>query len=315
MREAGLPTVRDVAVSSRQAARRLERVLERTPTVRSTWLSRELNAEVWLKLENRQLTGSFKARGAANKLLRLSKAELVRGVVTASTGNHGLAVTAFASQLGAPVCVWAPRSASAAKIGELKRFGAEVVVHGDDAVAAEMAARSSAEARGQSFVSPYNDLDVIAGQGSVGIELVDDMQTPADAVFVAVGGGGLVAGVSAVLKAAWPETVCYGCSPENSPVMARCVEAGKVFDVPVRPTLSDATAGGLEPGSVTLGLCQVLVDQWVLIDEATIDDVQSQFEREHDEQIEGAAAVAVAGAMARARSGQTIVIVICGGNR
>src|SRR5262249_30433134 len=151
----------------------------------------------------------------------------------------------------------------------IEGLGARIHHAGDDPLTAELAARRAAEESGRVFISPYNDLDVVAGQGTIAVEMLE--QLPAlDAVFVAVGGGGLIGGIGAYLKEAAPGCEIVGCWPENSPVMHECLRAGKIVEVPERPTLSESTAGGLEPGSVTFDLCRRVIDRSVLVTEEEI---------------------------------------------
>ena len=317
-----------------------------TPLEPAPWLADAVTAGrrdsgpccVHLKMETRQASGSFKARGAAHKLLGLSREELERGVVASSTGNHALAVVhaagaaARAAGLLRPrLTLYLPTTASPAKLAKLRAAGAEVVLHGVDCVEAEAEARRVAAQRGQVYVSPYNDLkvgggegggegcggvvrclpptwlagwlveqgrlpdalagclgrndlpspppaltsppphpgvpapaavQVAGGQGTLGLELLMQIERGhLDTIYIPVGGGGLASGVAAVLKAADPDIHVVGCQPEASDVMRRSVAAGRVVAVPWRETLSEATAGGLEEGAVTLEPCTRFVDE------------------------------------------------------
>lgn len=165
------------------------------------------------------------------------------------------------------------------------------------------------------YLSPYNDRQVIAGQGTCGVEIVEQL-ADIDAVFIAVGGGGLIAGVSSVLKAHNPDVKVYGCQPEASAVMAKSVAAGEILDMPSDPTLSDGTAGGIEAEAITFELCQQLVDEFVLVSEAEIAAAMRDYITAHDEPIEGAAGVALAAMVKRkdAIVGRKVAVIICGGN-
>ena len=302
----------------REAERRIRAHVRRTPLVRSERLSAAAGREVYLKLENLQVTGSFKIRGVLNKLLTLTDDERSRGLITASTGNHGLAVAHAAELLGIPARIVVPETADPAKLGRLRTRDVLVEVRGRECAAAEAWARASAEASGMVYVSPYNDLDVVAGQGTIAPELVKELGN-VDAVFASVGGGGLIAGVAGFLEGAGAGTHAVGCLPMNSPVMYDSVRAGRIVDSPILPTLSDSTAGGIEPGAVTFDLCQRFVDGWVLVDEPEIRRAMALVLDEHDLTVEGAAGVAVAGLLKSAAAmrdapGTNAVVIVCGGN-
>jgi threonine dehydratase len=269
----------------------------------------------FLKCENLQPTGSFKVRGALNKVLALTPDERARGVVTASTGNHGRAVAHALSVAGGRGTVYIPSVAPPNKVRALEAAGVEVVVHGDDSAVSEVYARRVAADSGRVFISPYNDADVVAGQATAGVEIL--AQCPdVDAIFVAVGGGGLVAGIASAVKAAKPDVEIVGCWPEHSQAMYQAMRAGRVVDSPELPTLSDGTAGGLEPGTITLEMCRALIDRTVLVSEAEIADaVRLVLEHQHLV-VEGAAGVAVAAyrKLAPDYAARTSVIVLCGAN-
>ena len=239
------------------------------PYVRETPLEWSDDLGVWLKLEQLQHTGSFKFRGASHKIALLTAAEAAAGVVAASNGNHGLGVAAAARARGIAAEVYVSAQVSPAKARRIESQGARIRIDGPDPLSAELAARRAAEDSGRVFISPYNDRDVVAGQGTIGLELHRQIAR-LDAVFVAVGGGGLIAGIGGYLKDVRPATEIVGCWAENSPVLCQCLEAGRVIDVPEQPTLSESTAGGLEPGSVTLDLCRGAIDRQVLVSEAEI---------------------------------------------
>ena len=296
------------------AARRLAPYGLRTPVVRA----RSLGAGAWHKCENVQRTGSFKIRGALNKVLALPGESLERGVATSSTGNHGLAVAEALRIVGARGTVVVGTNASPYKVRRLSEAGLRVITHAGDPVEAELAARAMAEREGVVYISPYNDEDVVAGQGTMGVELLEQLPD-IEAVYVAVGGGGLIAGVAAALKAARPDVRVVGCWPEAATAMHESIAAGTIVDVAERPTLSDATAGNIEPGSVTLPLCRALVDDHVLVSEDEIARAVRDVALVDHLVVEGAAGVAVAGyrklaAERPALARRTSAIILCGGN-
>lgn len=299
----------------RTAVDRLHGWVIRTPLVRSDPLSRAYGLEVLLKLENQQHTGSFKVRGAFNKVLSLEPELRTRGIIAASSGNHGAAVSWCARELGIPATVFVPEGASPAKVDKIRSFGATLEFHGTDGLDTEIFARSEALRTGVAYVSPYNDEAVIAGQATVGVEMLEQ-NARLDAVFVAVGGGGLIGGIGRWIRDRAPGTRIIGAVPAHSPVMAESVRAGRIVEMPTLPTLSDGTAGGIERDAVTFALCREVVDDWVIVPEAVIARTLRAFVAAHDMPIEGAAAVALAGAIEYAPSfgGGRVAVVMCGGN-
>jgi threonine dehydratase len=296
------------------AAGRLRPHLQPTPLLRSASLSRECGTDVFLKLENLQPTGSFKVRGALNRLLCLSPQERSRGVVAASSGNHGLGLAYAGRLVGAAVEVFVPETTPQEKRAAIAATGAKVVVHGADCVDTEARARAVAAASNRVYVSPYNDLLVAAGQGTIAVELAAQGQK-VTAVYVALGGGGLVSGIAAHLRAVQPEVEVIAVSPEASPAMAECVAQGRIVDVPCGPTLSDSTAGGVEPGAITFELCRDLVHRHLRIGEQAISRTLVRLLAEDHLLAEGAAALAVAGLLADGQRRQgSLAVVLCGAN-
>lgn len=287
----------------------------RTPLVPSPALSARLHAKVLLKLENEQHSGSFKVRGAFNTLFARLEETSTRGVVTASSGNHGAAVAWSSRELGVPAKVFVPHGASPLKVEKIRRFGATVEFHGTDGVDTELFARADAGSTGRVYVSPYNDELVIAGQGTIGVELLE--QAPdLDAVVVAVGGGGLMAGIGTWIRAHAPHVKLIGAVPAASPVMAASVHAGRILEMETLPTLSDGTAGGIEAGAITFASCRRLVDYWMIVSEPEIERAMRDAVRDEGILVEGAAGVALAAAnrIAPQFRGRQVAVVICGGN-
>jgi threonine dehydratase len=298
-----------------QAHERIKGEILETDLRSSALLSDSVGASVYLKLENLQHTGSFKARGAINKLLSMPESEREKGVIAASTGNHGAAVAWGLSRAGGRGIVYVTETAPAVKVKAIERWGAEVRRHAADAVKTEARAREVAAAEGLTFISPYNDPHIVAGGGTIGVELVRRLER-IDAVIVPVGGGGLISGVAGYLKEAHPGAEIIGCSPENSQVMIQSVMAGRILDLPSEPTLSDATAGGIEPGSITFDLCAEFVDSFIAVSEDEIRGALLEFEREEGMLIEGAGALPVAafGRLADRLGGANVVLIVSGGN-
>lgn len=286
-----------------------------TPFERSSGLSALLGCDVWLKNEHLQPTGSFKIRGATNKLRVLGAAARESGVLTASTGNHGQAVARAGALAGVPVTVYVSAITEPMKKQAIEALGARLAIVDGPPMAAELQARSDAHAQGKPYISPYNDLDVVAGQGTLGVELAHDA-ADLDAVFISVGGGGLIGGTGVALERLLPATRIVGVWPENSPCMLRALEAGRIIDVPEQPTLSDGTAGAVEAGSATFPICQAVIDETVTVTETEIAAAMRQLAKSDRWIVEGSAGVALAGLLRRAPAyrGRKVAVVLCGRN-
>jgi threonine dehydratase len=297
------------------AANRIENHIRKTPLEFSPYYSDMSGSKVWLKLENLQITGSFKARGAFNKVLLLSEQQKRGGCVTASSGNHGAASAYAMKELGIAGLVFVPEGTSSIKVDAIKRSGCEVRFFGKDGVDTENYARRYAAENKLTFLSPYNDEEVISGQGTCGKEIVSQLPQ-CDAVFVAIGGGGLISGIAAYMKSLLPDIQVIGCQPSASAVMTHSIKSGKIIDMISDPTLSDGTAGGIEEGAITFDLCQKYVDHYELVSEQQIKESMQTFIDVHRMLIEGAAGVALAGFLARKDlyKGKNVAIVVCGGN-
>jgi threonine dehydratase len=308
-------TSSDVVAGATAASSRIGAMIARTPLVRAVELSAATCANVYLKLENRQTTGSFKLRGASNRLLMLTPEQRAAGCVAASSGNHGAAVACAMQKLAIRGVIFVPQQTSSKKVSAIRSYGGDVQFFGSDGLDTEQHARVYAARHKYVYLSPYNSRDVIAGQGTCGVEIID--QLPGiDAVFIAVGGGGLISGVGSVLRAHNPNVRIFGCQPEASAVMAKSVAAGRILDLPSAPTLSDGTAGGIEADAITFDLCKELIDAFVLVSEAEIAAAMRDYLATYGEAIEGAAGVALAAMLKRKTeiAGQTVAVIICGGN-
>jgi threonine dehydratase len=297
------------------SAERIAPFIRRTPLDCSRRFSSDTGANVYLKLENLQVTGSFKARGAYNKLLSLTDDQRSAGCVVASSGNHGAATAHAMAKLGVQGIVFVPEQTSSTKVSAIRESGTEVRFFGSDGLDTEIHARNYAEQHRMQYISPYNDVDVIAGQGTCGVEIAAELSS-LDAVFIAVGGGGLISGVGAYLKSVHPNISIVACQPEASPVMTRSVQAGRLLELPGEPTLSDGTAGGIEAGALTFELCREIADDYVLVSEQQIAEAMRRFMDAHHMLAEGAAGVALAGLIEKAgafRDGN-VAVIVCGGN-
>ena len=307
--EAGFPALADVLA----AARRLEGVARRTPLERSPWLSERAGAEVWLKLETAQRTGSFKLRGAYNAIASLPAQERARGLVTASAGNHGQGVALAASLLGARALVFVPASAPEAKKRRIARFGAELreIEGGYDE--AHHAAEAHAAATGAWFVHAFSDPAVVAGQGTVGLEIVQELPG-VRTIVVPVGGGGIAGGIGVVARAMGSGIRVVGAQTEETAAMHASLAAGRLVSPPYGETLCEGLSGDVDARS--LALAARVLDDVVLVSEAAVRRaVRRQFEEEGIV-AEGSAAVGVAAVLEGAveRIGGPAAVVLTGGN-
>lgn len=293
----------------RAAQRRIEGLVKRTPVLQAGLLG--------LKCEHEQPTGSFKVRGALNKILGAAPRELAPGVVAASAGNHGLGV-AFACKLrGIRATIVVPKDAVSAKVAGIVALGAEIVRAEGGYAEAELQGRQLAEARGAFWVSPYNDPEVIAGQGTIGLELADQLKSALGAVagevFVPVSGGGLISGIGIALKALAPDVRVIGVQPEASPFMYVHFKGGDMRRVVERPTIADGLAGAVEEGSVTLDIVRAVVDEMQTVSEQEIREAVKWVRRSSGAWVEPSAAAAVAAAL-KDDQGRQRVVVLSGGN-
>jgi len=298
-----------------QVYKRSNSYIRHTPLEHSPYLSNLASANVFLKLDNIQKTGSFKFRGAISKMTSMSDQEKSNGVITASTGNHGAACSLAMSTLQIKGKIVVPENVHKNKVENILNLGGEVEYYGDDCIDAEERAQEISKTTGATYISPYNDEAIVCGQGTMGLEIWEDLKG-VDAVFISVGGGGLISGVGGYLKSMNESIQVYGVSPENSCVMYESLKAGKQLDLPSEPTLSDGTAGGVEFGSMTFEMCKEIVDDFSIVSEEEIaKGIQIGVEKHH-QLIEGAAGTAIAGFMKQKDKfkDKTVVLVMCGGN-
>ncbi len=268
---------------------------------------------VWLKCENEQKTGSFKWRGALSKLSLFTSGQTI---ITASTGNHGLGVATAAILFGLKARIFLPLTASPKKIEKLKALGADLVHVEGDSLEAEMQGKQYAALHQLPWVSPYNDEAIIAGQGTIGLEISERL-TDIDKIYITVGGGGLISGIGSWIRSHHPDAEIIGCQPVNSPEMYLSILSGNVVMAPESlTTLSDGSAGPLEEDSITYPICQDIIDRFVLVTEEEIEDAIRHLYHQHHLVVEGAAGVAMAAAMkdSQKHTGETAVVVLCGGN-
>jgi threonine dehydratase len=305
------PNLADVVA----ARGRIAGMVQRTPLRVSTALADRYPRAVLLKLECVQETGSFKLRGAANKLLSLSEDERERGVVAVSSGNHGRAVARVAAELGVAATICISSRVPAVKVGAMERLGARVVVAGPDQDDADAEARRLVAEEGLTLVHPFDDPLVIAGQGTAGLEIVEEMPD-VDTVVVPLSGGGLIAGIAAAVKGTNPDVRVIGVSQDRGPAMVLSLAAGHLVDVVEEDTLADALAGGLGPENHhSFEMCGDLVDDTVLVNEEEIATAMASLFRRDHLVVEGGGAVGVAALQAgKVEPGERTVVVLSGGN-
>lgn len=298
------------------ARRRIAGLALRTPLLRSESLSRRWNCEAWLKLDNLQPTGAFKLRGAANALLGLDPAQRARGVVTMSTGNFGRALAYAGQRLGVPVKVCISRLVPANKVEALRRSGAELVIHGASQDEADLAARRLRDEQGLAYVPPFDDPLVIAGQGTCGLEIIEE-QPDIDLVFAGLSGGGLVAGLGLALKGINPAAEVIGVSMSQGAAMLESLAAGRPVQVLEAPSLADSLGGGIGLDNAwTFAMTQRYMDRGYRVDEVQIARAMLHFLREEKLLVEGAAAVGVAAVEQHQLdlSGRRVAFVVSGQN-
>ncbi|MCG3215390.1 MAG: threonine/serine dehydratase [Candidatus Heimdallarchaeota archaeon] len=293
-----------------EAEQRIKKYIRKTPLEYSPFLSKLGDCNVFLKLENLQQTGSFKIRGAMNKILSSPNQ---KRFITASSGNHGVAVAYTLDKFELEGSIYLPENTSKTKIDALQNYDIETSLFGNDCVQTELFAQQIARERDIVFISPYNDLKIIGGQATIGIELEQQLDV-IDTVFVPIGGGGLISGIAGYLKSSRDQVKIVGCQPENSPVMFESVKAGKIVEMESKPTISDGTAGGIEHKSITFEICRKYVNDYVLVNENQIKQSIILALDKHSLLIEGAAALSIASfvKVKEKFKGQNIVLLLTG---
>lgn len=311
-------TLQDIFV----AAKAVSSMAHRTPLMLSQGLSKETGANVYLKLENTQQTGSFKVRGAANRLLHLTQQEMNAGVVTVSTGNHGKAVAYVAQRLGIRATVVVPELVLPHKVEAMRQLGAEVIIAGASQDEAELHAIEMAQADGAhpegalTMVSPFDHPDIVAGQGTIGLELMEQLPE-IDTAIIPLSGGGLASGIGLALKSANPRIRVIGVSMERGPVMVESLKAGHPVQLPEERTLADSLMGGIGlDNHYTFRMIQQYVDDTLLVSEEEIAAAMVYALRSERIVVEGGGAVGIAAVLAGKVAGpwRKVAIVVSGGN-
>jgi threonine dehydratase len=312
---ARFPTVADVLA----ATQHLRGVAVRTPLEPSPALAEESGAaEVRLKLESMQPTGAFKLRGAEYKVALIAAEQPNVRLVTASTGNHGIAVAAAAARHGMRLTVLVPASVSPAKVERLRALESDrcvVEIFGREYDEVEAEARRRDVEGIATYVNPYNDADVVAGQATIAVEILEDWPA-CDAIIAPIGGGGLISGIGLWAKAVRPGLRLVGVQPTASPPMFAYFESGSMKPMPIAPTVADGVAGGIERGSITWKMARQLVDEVVVVDEAQIAEGMRWMAEAHQLIVEGSAALGIAALRAQlgGMAGRRVAVVITGRN-
>ncbi|CAG9998300.1 unnamed protein product [Clonostachys byssicola] len=305
-------SIHEVASRSVAARRRIRKYIYETPIIPARKVGLAQGSSVLFKAENFQLTGSFKIRGAMNKM---SVSVSDQRLITASSGNHGVGAAHASGVLSKDLTVVLPETVLPAKLGKIKSYGVNVILHGAETGLAEKHAQQLAASGEYAYISPYNDLDIVAGQGTIGIEILEQCES-VDNVFISMGGGGLISGIGSVIKAFNPQTTIYGVSATNSQALAKSMSSGRVVETHHLPTLAEAVAGGLDEDTVTLPLAQSVVDHVIECEEDDILTALKTIAFDENMIVEGSAALALAGYNKHADklAGQTSVILLCGAN-
>jgi threonine dehydratase len=302
------PTIADI----RAAAERIKGAVIRTPLLVSRTLSEIIGAEVWLKFENLQFTAAYKERGALNKLLQLTPEERARGVIAASAGNHAQAVAYHARRLGIPATIVMPQPTPTMKVAQTRKFGATVVLHGDMYDDAYAHAKELTLEQGFVFVHPFDDPDVIAGAGTLGLELIEDAPD-LDAIVVPIGGGGLMSGVAIATRALKPEIELIGVEAELYPSMKCAIEGCHM------PLGGDTLAEGIavkQPGELTSRILKELTNEVLLVAERDLERAVAMLVGIEKTVVEGAGAAGLAAMIADPQhfKGKKVATILCGGN-
>jgi threonine dehydratase len=306
--------VTDIDVPAARAA--IARIALETPVVVAPELDERVSAHVWLKLENLQATGSFKVRGAANKILSLSENQREQGVVACSSGNHGRAVAFVADMLDIHAAICVPEWVDPVKLRAMRKHRAETILHGATYDEAEAKSYEIQKQRGLTYVHPFDDPLIIAGQGTIGLELLE--QVPMlDTVVVPLSGGGLISGLAVALKREEPEMRVVGVSALNARVMHESLEEGRPIAFPEDETIASALSGGIGlKNRYTFELVRDLVDEYLLVSEEEIRDAMAFALTEYKLLVEGGGAVGIAALLSGKFSGrgENVAVVVSGGN-
>ena len=299
------------------ASKTIKPFIKRTTLKYSNFLSSLCQGVVYLKLENTQLSHSFKVRGAFNKMLRLTPEERQKGIITCSSGNHGLATAIAAKKLNVAVKIVIPETTPRKKVDKIKKYNVDLLLYGDYDEA-EQKALELARKELKTYISPYNDPDIIAGQGTIGLEILEEFPE-VEKILVPVGGGGLIAGIAIAIKNKNRAIEVIGAQSEASPVMYESLKAGKILkseELKIQDSIADGLSGGIEENSITFAITQKNVDEVILVKEETIKEAIRLLWEKDNQIVEGAGAVGPAVVIENKEQfkNKKTVIIISGGN-
>lgn len=300
------------------AHRRIKGLIRRTPLEYSPFFSEACGGEVYLKFENFQLTGAYKIRGALNKMLQLDDEERERGVITASSGNHAQGIGYAAKMLGVEASIVVPSITPKTKIEAIKRYGVDLITYGRIFDEAELRAHELARELSRTYISAYNNFEIIAGAGTVGLEMIED-EPDLELILCPVGSGGLLSGISILFKSLNPEIEILGVQSKASPVMYESFKRGEHVEIPIEEmeeSIAESLYGGFERGSITFDIVKELVSDIVLVKEEDIKTAISLFLEHHHQVAEGAGAVGLAALIENEKrfKGKKVGTIISGGN-
>jgi len=289
--------------------------VKKTPLVHSEYLSQISSSDVYLKLENLQVSNAFKIRGALNKMVNLTAEEKARGVIAASSGNHAQAVAIGAEKLSLKATLVVPETTPKIKVDKIRAHKVELILYGDQYDYAEQHAQKLAKERGLTYVSSYNDPLVVAGQGTVGLEILEQLPST-DLIITPVSGGSILSGVAVAAKNIKPSIEILGAQPENVAAMYYCLKAGKIINVPMKHTIAEGLDGNIEQGCITFELIQRYVDEILLFNEDTIKKMIRLLWEKEGQMVEASGAIAIAPIVETPKrlAGKRTVAVITGGN-
>jgi len=298
----------------KEAYQKIKGFVRKTPLIHSAYFSELCGNNVYLKLENQQLTNAFKIRGALNRMLKLSSEEKTRGVITASSGNHAQGIALAAKHLGVTAKIIVPKKISELKLSKIKQYDVTIVQEGDfDETEAK--ARNLSVRENMTYISPYNDIDIIIGQGTIALEIYKELEN-VNIIIVPIGGGGLISGIAFAAKSLNPKIKIIGVQTKGASTMFESWKAGKIVNIEEFNTLAEGLLGGLEPDAITFELILKYVDEIVLVDEESIKKAINLLWKIEGQIVEGAGATVVAYILEAKKKliNKNVVAVISGGN-